>query len=38
MNLKNAILDGVKTMKDGSLKITLVTQELSPSQMAEIFL
>ncbi len=38
MNLKNAIIDGVKTMKDGSLKITLVTQELTPNQMAEIFL
>lgn len=36
MNLKNAILDGFKTMKDGSLKITLVTRELSPEQMAKI--
>lgn len=25
-------------MKDGSLKITLVTRELAPDQMAEIFL
>jgi len=37
MNLGNAIIDGVKTMKDGSLKITLLTRELSPTQMAELF-
>lgn len=38
MNLKNAIIDGIKTMRDGSLKITLVTRELDPEQMAELFL
>lgn len=37
MNLQNAILDKVTTMKDGSLKITLVTRELDPKQMAELF-
>lgn len=36
MNLKNAIIDGFKSMKDGSLKITLVTRELAPEQMAEL--
>jgi len=38
MNLQNAILDKVTTMKDGSLKITLVTRELDPHTMAELFL
>lgn len=37
MNLQNAIIDWVKTMKDGSLKITLVTRALDPKTMAEIF-
>lgn len=38
MNLKNSILDKVATMKDGSLKITIITNELSPQQMADLFL
>lgn len=38
LNLKNAILDKMTTMKDGSLKITLVTRELAPDQMAKLFL
>ena len=38
MNLQNAILDKVTTMKDKSLKITLITRELNPKQMAELFL
>jgi len=37
MNLKNAIIDKVSTMKDGSLKITLVTRELHPQEIAELF-
>ena len=37
MNLSNAILDKVTTMKDWSLKITLVTRELAPKQMEELF-
>jgi len=37
MNLSNCIIDGLKTMKDGSLKISLVTRELSPNELAEIF-
>lgn len=38
MNLQNAIIDKIQTMKDGSLKIVLVTRELTPHQMAELFL
>jgi len=38
MNLQNSILDGFKTMKDGSLKITIITRELSPNQMAELMI
>jgi hypothetical protein len=38
MNLKNAIVDSIRTNKDGSVKITLVTRELSPEQMAELFI
>ena len=38
MNLKNAIVDNLRTMKDGSIKITLLTRELDPKQMAELFL
>jgi len=37
MNLQNAIIDKVQTMKDGSIKVVLVTRELSPEQMAELF-
>ena len=36
MELNNAIIDKITSMKDGSFKITLVTRELSPEQMAEI--
>ena len=38
MNLKNAIIDGIKSMKDGSIKITIVTRELPPNELAELFL
>lgn len=37
MNLKNAILQKVQTMADGSLKIVLNTREMSPEQMAQLF-
>ena len=37
MNLKNCIVDKVSTMKDDSVKITLVTRALTPKQMAELF-
>jgi len=37
MNLQNAIIDKVSTLKDGSVRISLVTRALSPTQMAEIF-
>ena len=37
MNLQNALVDGIRTLKDGSLKITLITRELDPTQMAELF-
>ena len=37
MNLQNTILDKITTLKDWSLKITLVTRELAPKQMAELF-
>ena len=36
MNLRNAIIDKLSTMKDWSLKITLVTRELPPMELAEI--
>lgn len=38
LSLTNCIIDGVKSMKDGSMKITLVTRALDPVQAAEIFL
>ena len=38
MNLENCIVDGFKTMKDGSLKITLITRELPPEQLVEIII
>lgn len=37
MNLKNCIVDKVTTMKDDSVKITLITRALTPQQMAELF-
>lgn len=37
MKLENAIIDKVSTLKDGSVRISLVTRELSPTQMAELF-
>jgi hypothetical protein len=36
MNLQNCIIDGFKTTKDWSLKITLVTRELDTQTMAEL--
>jgi len=36
MKLTNAIIDGVRTQKDGSLKITLITRELSAQEIAEL--
>lgn len=36
MNLQNCILDGFRSMKDGSMKITIITRELSPLQLAEL--
>jgi len=38
MKLENVIIDKVSTQKDGSLKITLTTRELSVQEIAEIFL
>lgn len=38
MNLKNAIVNKVSTLKDRSVKIELITRELTPEQMAELFL
>ena len=37
MNLKNCIVDKVSTLKDDSIKITLITRALSPEQMAQLF-
>lgn len=37
MKLENAIIDKVSTLKDGSVRISLVTRALSPTQMAELF-
>lgn len=36
MNLKNCIVGAISTTKDRGVKITLYTQELSPSQLAEL--
>lgn len=36
MQLNNTILDGFRSMKDGSMKITLITRELTPMQIAEL--
>ena len=38
MNLQNAIIDKITTMKDWSIKITLLTPELDAQTMAELFL
>ena len=38
MKLSNVIVDWVRTNKDWSCKITLVTRELSAQEMANIFL
>jgi len=38
MNLKDCIPTSVSTKKDGSVKIVLETRELTPIQMAELFL
>jgi hypothetical protein len=38
MILSNAIIDKISSQKDGSLKISLLTRELNPSQLAEIFI
>jgi len=37
MQLNNTIINKVTTLKDHSVKIELVTRELSPEQLAEIF-
>lgn len=37
MKLENAIIDKVSTLKDWSVRISLVTRALSPTQMAELF-
>lgn len=37
IQIDNAIIDKISTMKDKSLKISLVTRELSPDSMAELF-
>lgn len=33
----DAIIEGVRSLKDGSLKIVLETQEMDPGKMAEFF-
>lgn len=37
MNLKNTIVNKITTLKDGSVKIELVTRELPPQELAELF-
>src|SRR3990167_1812076 len=37
LNLSNAIIDKVTTMKDRSLKVTLITRELPPEEMSALF-
>ena len=37
MRLENAIIDKVSTLKDGSVRVSLITRALSPTQMAELF-
>lgn len=38
MNLQNCIIDKLETKKDGSIKITLFTRSLTPTQAAELML
>ena len=38
MNLKNALIDKITTLKDWSIKITLITPELDAQTMAELFM
>jgi len=38
MNLQNATVDKISSMKDGSVKITLVTRELDPTTFAELIM
>jgi hypothetical protein len=38
INLRNCLIDKITSMKDKSLKITLITRELPPIEMANIFL
>ena len=33
----SSVIDGISTLKDKSVKITILTQELSPSKAGEIF-
>lgn len=37
MNLKNAIVNKVSTLKDRSVKIELITRELDTKELAELF-
>lgn len=37
MKLENAIIDKVSTLKDGSVRVSLITRALTPTQMAELF-
>lgn len=37
MNLKNCIVNKVTTLKDRSIKIELLTREMPPKEMAELF-
>lgn len=38
MNLPECLIDSVKTLRDGTCKITLEFQEMSPEKMTEVFL
>ena len=37
MKLPNCIIDSIKTLKDRSLKVSIVTRELSPQEMIDLF-
>jgi membrane carboxypeptidase/penicillin-binding protein PbpC len=37
INLSNALIEQISTRQDGSLKIVLGTQELSPDEMQKLF-
>jgi len=37
IDLSNATIDAITTLKDGSIKITLLSQELSTKEMTELF-